>query len=318
MKSFISKIKRVKLFYYISNAFLDLLPKFLFRNNLQYWLNIQNKYPKEIIENRLNYYFNNDFKDLKIPLDTIKIEDIKLKNNKSFYYYDLIKIARYFDKKLKINYKFGDIDVNQEVPTIVKSRPINHNGNSILLKLNSFRHFNFIEDDLPFSEKKNEIIWRGMVHKQNRVSLVEKFYKKPNFNVGSLTLGNSKPEWVKPFVNIKEQLKYKFILSIEGHDVATNLKWIMSSNSLCFMPKPKFETWYMEGKLIPNFHYVLIKDDYSDVEEKMNFYAKNTSEAEQIIKNAKSWTLQFKDKKLEKLLSILIINSYFQKTKQLK
>ena len=29
------------------------------------------------------------------------------------------------------------------------------------------------------------------------------------------------------------------------------------------MPKPKYESWFMEGKLIPNYHYILIKDDYS-------------------------------------------------------
>ena len=91
----------------------------------------------------------------------------------------------------------------------------------------------------------------------------------------------------------------------------------MSSNSLCFMPKPRFETWYMEGELIPNFHYVLIEDDYSDVEEKMNFYSENTDKAEEILINAKRWTDQFKDKKLEKLVSILVMNSYFKRTKQL-
>jgi hypothetical protein len=82
------------------------------------------------------------------------------------------------------------------------------------------------------------------------------------------------------------------------------------------MPKPRFETWYMEGELIPNFHYVLIEDDYSDVEEKMNFYSENTDKAEEILTNAKQWTDQFKDKKLEKLVSILVMNSYFKRTKQ--
>ena len=41
----------------------------------------------------------------------------------------------------------------------------------------------------------------------------------------------------------------------------------MSSNSVAVMPKPKYESWFMEGKLIPDYHYVLIKDDYSDFEE---------------------------------------------------
>jgi len=72
-------------------------------------------------------------------------------------------------------------------------------------------------------------------------------------------------------MTIDEQLEYKFILSLEGNDVATNLKWIMSSNSLAFMPRPKYETWFMEGNLVPNHHYILIKDDYSDLEERLKY-----------------------------------------------
>ena len=51
-------------------------------------------------------------------------------------------------------------------------------------------------------------------------------------------------------MTINEQLHYKFILCSEGNDVASNLKWVMSSNSIAVMPKPKFETWFMEGILV--------------------------------------------------------------------
>jgi hypothetical protein len=222
-----------------------------------------------------------------------------------------MKIGRYFDQNLEVNFAFGDIDTNVEHPSFVKSRPINHTGNSILLPLNTLRHFNFIEDKTLFTNKKNEIVWRGVTHKENRKLLVEKSKNKKNFNVLAIA---KRDKTKKNFISIEKQLEYKFILSIEGNDVATNLKWIMSSNSLCFMPKPQFETWYMEGKLIPNYHYVLIKDDYSDIEEKMNYYSKNIEESEKILQNAKNWTLQFKDKKLEKVLSLLVMNSYFKQT----
>ena len=39
-------------------------------------------------------------------------------------------------------------------------------------------------------------------------------------------------------VSIDYHLKHKFILCIEGNDVASNLKWVMSSNSVAVMPKP--------------------------------------------------------------------------------
>ncbi|MCL7763072.1 lipopolysaccharide biosynthesis protein [Polaribacter sp. Z014] len=305
--------KRNKTFYYIKNGFLDALPRSFFNKKLKLWIGYQNKYPKKLIEERVTYYINNKLPQKKI--DGIQLKNFQKKGHKSMYYYDLMKYGRYFNQNLVVKFLFGDVDTNVASPTFVKSRPINHNGNSVLLPLNKLRHFNFIDDTTPFSDKKDEIVWRGITHKENRKLLVEKFKNRKGFNILPIFL---KDKNKTNFISIKEQLKYKFILSIEGNDVATNLKWIMSSNSLCFMPKPKFETWYMEGKLRPNHHYVLIKDDYSDMEEKMNFYSKNIEEAEKIIQNAKNWTLQFKDTKLEKVLSLLVMNSYFKQTQQLK
>ena len=96
-------------------------------------------------------------------------------------------------------------------------------------------------------------------------------------------------------MTINEQLHYKFILCLEGNDVASNLKWVMSSNSIAVMPKPKFETWFMEGILVADHHYILIKDDYSDLEEKLNFYIENPKKASSIIENAHKHVSQFQD-----------------------
>src|SRR5690606_29582030 len=94
------------------------------------------------------------------------------------------------------------------------------------------------------------------------------------------------PHWLTEKLSIDAHLDYKFILALEGNDVATNLKWVMSSNSLAVMPIPKFETWFMESTLIPDFHYVCIKDDYSDLEEKLKHYIQHPNEALKIIANA--------------------------------
>ena len=310
---FFNFVERNKAIYYIKNGVLDIIPRSFFQRKLKHWILLEKQYSEKLLSKRLNYYHNNLEKE-SIPSNLTSLKKITRKNNISMYYYDFMKIGRYFNADFKVNYAFGDIDTNQENLTIVKSRPIHNNGNSVLLPLDKLRHFNFIEDTISFKDKKDEIVWRGVIHKENRKLLVKKFTNKKRFNVLAIQNKNKKKIG---FLSIKEQLKYKFILSIEGIDVATNLKWIMSSNSLCFMPKPRFETWYMEGELIPNFHYVLIEDDYSDVEEKMNFYSENTDKAEEILTNAKRWTDQFKDKKLEKLVSILVMNSYFKRTKQL-
>ena len=92
----------------------------------------------------------------------------------------------------------------------------------------------------------------------------------------------------------------------------------MSSNSVAVMPKPKYESWFMEGKLIPNYHYILIKDDYSDLEEKLNYYKKNTDELKRIAKNANQYTNQFRDRNKEKLISLLVMEKFFKLSNQKK
>ena len=112
-------------------------------------------------------------------------------------------------------------------------------------------------------------------------------------------------------MSIRKQLEYKFVFCIEGNDVATNIKWAMSSNSLVFSCKMKYETWFMEGRLQPDYHFVLIKDDLSDIEEKILYYSKHTDEALKIIKNANDWVKQFMNKEIEDMISFLVIQKYF-------
>ena len=301
--------------FYINNIFKSLIPNYFSQRKLTYWLQQANKYSSDEIEERCSYYISNNKGQL--ANNAIRLKDFKRPKKGTMYYYDLVQYTRYFKNSLKIKFKFGDVQDNQDTLTIVKSRPIDHSGNSVIMKLDALRHYFFVDDKTPYSEKKNEIVWRGYIHKENRRSLVEKFHNHPKCNIGNIRYHDHYYDWEKPFISVEEQLQYKFILSIEGHDVATNLKWIMSSNSLCFMPTPKFETWFMEGKLIPNVHFVHLKDDYSDMLEKMEYYTKHEDEALTIIKNAQDWVARFQDQKLEKIISLKVLESYFKSTQQI-
>jgi hypothetical protein len=146
--------------------------------------------------------------------------------------------------------------------------------------------------------------------------MVQNFYDHPMCDIGQTNKPKEDVPWEKKRMTIEDQLKYKFILSIEGNDVATNLKWIMSSNSLAFMIKPKYDSWFMEERLIPGHHYVLIKDDYSDMEEKMKYYSQHTDESLAIIKNAQDYMEQFRDMKREDLISLLVLKKYFEYSNQ--
>ncbi|MBR2513554.1 MAG: lipopolysaccharide A protein [Halomonas sp.] len=272
-------------------------------------------YEKNDILQRVNYYnkLNHNFEiDKELPVHNV----LNLKKTGSwFYHYDLTMQLAAFTDNLLFHYTPGDVQTIPCTPTFVKSRPISQeNENSILLKLNTIRHFNFVDDPFDYAAKNDQLVWRGACHQPHRRYFIEHFHAHPLCNVGDTNKDAELGK--KPFMSIQEQLKYKFILSIEGNEVASNLKWIMASNSLCFMVKPKFETWFMEGLLIPNVHYVELKEDYSDLEDKINFYQKNEDAAARIIKNANDYVKPFLNHQRELLISHLVLQKYFLMSKQ--
>lgn len=267
-------------------------------------------YEKNDILSRLNYY-NKIHTSFSIDKSLPVYQTINLKKEGSwFYHYDLTMQLAAFSENLLFHYLPGDIQTIPDAPTLVKSRPISDNNeNSVLLKLNTIRHFNFVQDPFQYEDKKDMLVWRGACHQPHRRFFIEQFSSHPRCDVGDTRKDASLGK--QPFMSIRDQLKYKFILSIEGNEVASNLKWIMYSNSLCFMVKPKFETWFMEGKLIPGVHYVELKKDYSDLEEKMDFYLKNKDAAAKIIDNANNYIKPFLDHDREALISYLVLQKYF-------
>jgi len=188
-----------------------------------------------------------------------------------------MEIARYFDQSLKWILKSGDITNLFPVPYVVKSRPLgNDNYNSTILKLEKVRHFLFLDDKKPWREKKNLTIFRGDLgpRKENRDIFMAKFADghSPLVDAASTNRIETHPEWQKGKMTIGEHLDYKFIMSLEGNDVASNLKWVMSSNCIAVSPRHTCETWFMEGTLKPNYHYIEVNDDFSNLEERLQYY----------------------------------------------
>jgi hypothetical protein len=233
------------------------------------------------------------------------------KVSKKTYFFDLYEYLRTFPENNRLHFLFGDIQHVPSVPCLLKSRPIaGENANGVLMKLNKVRHFNFVKDGRPFSEKKDLLVWRGKAKQEHRKEFLRRFYDHPLCDVGNAWRSYRVP-YAKPWMSLREQLAYKFILAIEGYDVASNLKWILSSNSLAVMPRPRFETWFMEGRLLPDHHYVLVKDDYSDLEEKLRYYSRRPREAQFIIDNANAHVSQFLNPLHEDALSLLTLHRYF-------
>ncbi len=314
-------IKKNKVLYYIISYSRRLVPNFIFRRRLQAKLRSfysLHRHEADAVLQRVNYYNRlNTFTALGNHAETI--DDLKNNQGPKAYPFDTIEYLRYFDPGFKTNFLFGDIRHVADVPSVQKSRPVQEDvANAVLLKLDKKRHFLFLKDNKAFSSKKNILFWRGIASQEHRIRFMEMYFNHPLCDLGQVSTKSGNLDWYKPKISLPAHFDFKFILSIEGNDVATNLKWIMASNSVAVMPKAKFETWFMEGSLVAGKHYIGIKDDFSDLEEQLNFYIAHPEEALAISKNANEYIRQFKNKKQEDLVSLMVLQKYFYYTSQEK
>lgn len=101
--------------------------------------------------------------------------------------------------------------------------------------------------------------------------------------------------YLKPRQTVEEQLQYRYLIAVEGNDVATSLKWMLASNSTVLMPPPTMESWLRESCLIPWVHYVPIKPDTSDLEDKITYCEEHTDQCQAIAGHATAYMEVFKD-----------------------
>lgn len=311
--------KNSKFNYYLLNYLRLLVPNCIYRHCRERLLqSIAQRPDKAYIEQRINYY-NRLTAPTKLPDGCNRLCDEKIGKKGKVYYFDSREITRYFSQNYHWNICPGDVTFVPEMPSIVKSRPlIEGNQNSILLKMDKVRHFIFVNDKKSFADKKDMAIFRGKVKgKESRRQFMRMYFGNPMCDCGDVSTNTTDPvAWQTEKMTIAEHLDYKFIMALEGNDVASNLKWVMSSNSVAVMPRPTCETWFMEGTLVPNYHYIEIKADFSDLEERLRYYIAHPAEAEAIVQHAHEYIDQFRDKKRERLIAIGVLDKYFRMTGQ--
>ena len=321
LRSFLQKIrvlpngKNNKLMYYVRSTSRSFVPAFFLERESQLLLKGWESRPDaNHIRDRVDYYNKLRAPRALLP-NTSLVMDIH--NSGNVYYRDSYEIVRYFNRSLRVATAFGDNTRVPEVPAICKSRPIDGNvANAVLLNLDKVRHFTFLKDNRCFENKLDKAIFRGAIYRPQRIRFMEAFFGNPLVDCGDTGHSVLRDEWRCSPISLYDHLRYKFIIALEGNDVASNLKWIMSSNSVAVMPKPRFETWFMEGRLIPNYHYVEILDDYTDLTEKIKYYSQHPKEAEVIAHHANEWCRSFFNLKRERLISLLVMKKYFQFTGQ--
>jgi hypothetical protein len=325
--------------YMVHGLLMLITPKCLYRYKrklmLKHYETLDDK-EKEYIDHRVNYYckipdnivladINEQLPNGKAPYQIKELGDhtFRKKTGNTVYFFDTYEYTRYFPQHIKWLQIAGDVFYKLPAPAITKSRLIpakEEYANEVIINQDKIRHFCFIHDPITWEEKKTCVLFRGACHgKPRRELFLQKFIHHPLFDIKDTAKDSSNPpEWQqKKELSLYDHLEYRYIIALEGNDVASNLKWVMSSNSIAVMPRPTCETWFMEGELIPNYHYIEIREDYTDLIERINYYEAHPEEAKEIVQHAHEWCSQFQDKDREDIISVLVLQKYFKASGQL-
>lgn len=316
--------KNFKAGYYLKAIFRNALPDSLFRMNLKRELEeCRRLYDNEYVADRVDYYCRfNEHRKLGPGAQTIG--SLNKRSHGSTYYYDSRELLQWFDPQLEWNYVFGDVRDIPPYPSIVKTRSLGcDNSNSVLLKLDKCRHYVFLNDRKSFKEKTDRAIFRGYIgQRPNRLLFCNTFEGNSRIDVANTLSGGSIFSVEKipnsgnaaPRLSLYEHLDFRYIMALEGNDVASNLRWVMSSNSLAVMPKPTCESWFMEERLVPGVHYVEVSDDFSNLEAQLDYYSSHPDEAREIAQNANRYVNQFRDERRERYIGLRVLEKYFKLT----
>uniref|UniRef100_A0A7S4F4G2 Glycosyl transferase CAP10 domain-containing protein n=1 Tax=Chrysotila carterae TaxID=13221 RepID=A0A7S4F4G2_CHRCT len=217
--------------------------------------------------------------------------------------------------------QFGDARIRKDhprsVPVVVKVRELPERAGA-LMPLTYNRHFRAIWPEtaaqVPWKEKDDRVlVWRGAPtdlprfrrggsdQLKSRVWMVQRLAAQgQNVRFVPDILYKRVKNEVDPNGTLAGEamsraqiMRSKYVLSLEGNDVSTGLKWALAHGSLVVMPHPTRESWLMEGLLKPYVHYVPLENP-DKVHELLDWLRSHDTEVKKIVANANAWMEQFR------------------------
>lgn len=336
-----------KIVYYRDIVFESLIRNYIYIPDSIMYVIIPDLYKKNIFSNdfRVQFYtkgiynqlydFTNDYEKMCLSELENKIDSFKPGNRNwtKQHYEHLYNYLLQYKLSKNVCFKINpyDLTYGKKEATFVKSRPKINPLKSILLPLEEiylpFKVIPCIEKDIPFDKKQNKIVWRGTnsgvnindTNRASRLTLVFNYCKNSLCDIGfsDMRYKNNTFEhknindFIKKKLSIEEQLNSKFIVSVEGNDFATNLLWVLLSNSIPICPIHVIETWNMESLLEPWKHYVPVKNDFSDLIINYTIAVNNNNLCNHILFYKKLFISNFLDEDMEMLVIKNTLTTYF-------
>lgn len=149
---------------------------------------------------------------------------------------------------------------------------------------------------IRWEDKQPTVIWRGgssgFYRPSIRMLIVERLFGVPNTDVRFTRGGWPVNDNIIPdqhfgdHMAAEEQMKYKFMLVVDGNTPASNGQWAFATGSVPILVTHPGNRWWADTELQPMVNYVPVKYDLSDLVEKIEWLVTHDAEARIIAENA--------------------------------
>jgi hypothetical protein len=205
-----------------------------------------------------------------------------------------------------VNYKKGCVTKRKPMETTM------YEGFSpIVWKLEMCRHWDPLEssrrEDIPWKQKRLGALWRGdftgkhingtdeelcLANQRCRFVLHHAHSKLIDAGLSDglnvlKSVNINGVQVLRDRVTMEQIQHYKVIISMEGNDVASGLKWSLLSESVVLMPPPTRTSWAMEELLEPWVHYIPMHPNGSNAEEMIQWVGQNDEKAHRIAERGR-------------------------------
>jgi hypothetical protein len=93
-----------------------------------------------------------------------------------------------------------------------------------------------------------------------------------------------------PFLPMSEQIKYSYLIDIEGRGYSGRVKLMLFCRRLLFLQERDQVEWYHKF-LVPYVHYIPLRNDLSNLEDQYYWAEQNQHESHAIAQRAQDFAL---------------------------
>lgn len=201
-----------------------------------------------------------------------------------------------------------------------------------------------MKDPYSFSSKRPVLFWRGRatgIFAENesrrkhcrsqgtRIRLVSRFFNTSRTDIDVAFIQTAMPghnssvqhrvqTLTRKPVSNPVQLRYKYILCVEGNDWASSFTWVLASNSVPFHVHPMhYETVVTgRGRVLPWVHYIPVAADGSDLETHLDWCKANEEACGAIAANGRNYMQPFSHQGLSDAVSREVLVTYMRRSGQ--